>query len=654
LVTIAFIIDNYLSGTSSPTTVSKNIRHFISTQEDDFDRLSEDTVLLTSLSQNTYNEKLLQELTEKKYFLFLYKKSEYGELNLRFWNTQVVDPLRHAYAMEGKTGFIQLVNGYYVWRKATYNNLMAIALIPVKWNYVITNEYLKNSFTTGEKIENIYSISEQKRGIEVSSKEGKFLFSLELKAGGSLIHNNLLAEMLKVIAALFVLIFLQFIATWIVQRNFFKGVFFLILTVCGLRVISYYLPVPINFRQFELFDPAVYGSNAVLRTLGDLLINAILFLWMVLFIRYYIQENKVIIRIRNRFANWIIVLGGLSSLVVCTFISGHIFRSMVADSNISFDVINFYTLNEYSVIGFVVLGSIAIGYFFLTQIMIYLLQPLLPKNIMVLILMVTITGLVFLTVRIESPDAIFELYLLIWLLIYLLLLNNKYLFLLASEIISSRLIFWMFFFSLSIDLIILVENNKKEIEQRKRYAVALATKADPSSERLMNTVLTDFRSEALAPIFDRFKTLSSNKILKDSLLNENFTGYLNKYDTRIFTFNQNEQPLFNEDSTTFNTLNTILKTQGKPTAVQDLYFYDISYDRFNYISKKDILDSANSLVGYVFILASPKNYKTDALYPELFLKGYEKSIENSPVYSYAIYNKLKLVGSHNEYAFRHT
>jgi len=651
LVTISFIIENYLAGTSSPTTVAKNIHHFISEQEDDFDILSGNTVLLTSLAQNTYNEAVLQKITEKNYFLYLYKKSEYGDLNLLFWSTQVVDPLGNVYAMQGKTGFIQLVNGYYVWRKSTYKNLLAIALIPVKWNYVITNEYLKNSFTAGEKIENIYSISEGKTGTVVKSKEGDFLFSLETKSVDVLIHNNLLASIFKVIAAFFVLIFVQFIATWIVQRNFFKGVSFLVLVIIGLRVISYYLPIPVNFRQFELFDPAVYGSNVILKTLGDLLINAILFLWIVLFVRYYIQDKKVIILVSNTVAKWVLVISGLGALVICTFICGHIFRSMVADSNISFDVINFYTLNEYSVIGFVVLGSVAIGYFFLTQIIIYLLQPLLPKNIMVLILVVTIIGLVVLTLRINSPDAIFELYLLIWLLIYLLLLNNKYLFLLASEIISSRLIFWMFFFSVSIDLIILVENNKKEIEQRKRYAVALATKADPSSERLMNTVLTDFRSEALAPIFDQFKTASSNKILKDSLLNENFTGYLNKYDTRIFTFDEKEMSLFNEDSTTFTTLNTILNTQGKPTAVQDLYFYDVSYDRFNYISKKDIVDSASLLVGYVFILASPKSYKTDALYPELFLKGYEKSIENSPVYSYAIYNKLKLVASHNEYAF---
>jgi hypothetical protein len=133
---------------------------------------------------------------------------------------------------------------------------------------------------------------------------------------------------------------------------------------------------------------------------------------------------------------------------------------------------------------------------------------------MVLVLILTVTGLAVLSFRINGQDAIFELYLLIWLMVYLLLLNNKHLFLLASEIISSRLIFWLFLFSMSIASIILVENDNKEIAQRKHFAETLATKADPSSERLMNTVLTDFRSEALAPLFDRFKSDSSNKLLE--------------------------------------------------------------------------------------------------------------------------------------------
>jgi signal transduction histidine kinase len=338
-------------------------------------------------------------------------------------------------------------------------------------------------------------------------------------------------------------------------------------------------------------------------------------------------------------------------LIAATFLCGHIFQSMVADAHISFDVITFFTLDRYSIVAFLILGCIAICYFFVTQIVIYLIQPLLPESIISLVLYVTVVGLAVLTFRINSPDAVFELYLLIWLLVYLLLLNNRHFFLLASEIISSRLIFWLFFFSLSISFIIIVENKNKEIEQRKKYAMTLSTKADPASEKLMNTVLTDFRNEALAPIFDKFRNDETNRILKDSLLNENFTGYLNKYDTRIFTFDSNENPLYNDDSTTFNTLNTILKTQGKETAIPDLYFYDVSYDRFTYISKKEISDTAGAPLGYIFILASPKRYKVDALYPELFLKGYNNSIENSQIYSYAVYNKLKLVTSHNDYAF---
>lgn len=651
LVTISFIIDNYLTGTSSPVTVAKNVNSFIARQENDFDKLAADTALISHIANNRYDEKELQELTDKKYYTFLYSRSEMGEYNLLFWSTQVVEPLGAVSIMKGKSGYVQLSNGYYVWRKANFNHLALVALIPVKWNYSITNDYLTNKFTVGENIEAAYTISPEDRGIAIKSKEGDFLFSLIAKSVNITSHNNLLASILRMVAAFFVLVFVHFIATYFVQKSFFKGVVFLLLVVTGLRVISYYFPIPVNFRQFELFDPSVYGSNIILKTLGDLLINAMLFLWIVLFIRHYIQEKRIVITVKHEVVKWLIVLTGLCCLILVTFLCAHIFRSMVADSDIPFDVINFYRLNIYTVVGFVVLGCIAIGYFFITQIIIYLLQPLLPRNIMVLVLIITITGLVVLTFRINSQDAIFELYVLIWLLIYLLLLNNKHLFLLASEIISSRLIFWLFFFSLSIDLIILVENKNKEVLKRENYAETLGTKADPSSERLMNTVLTDFRSEALAPVFERFKQGESNKTLKDSLLNDNFTGYLNKYDTRIFTFDEAENPLFNQDSTTFNTLTTIMNTQGKLTTIPDLYFYDVSYDRFNYISKKDISDSAGKLLGYVFILASPKKYKTDALYPELFLKGYELSIDNSPIYYYAVYNKLKLVSNHNDYAF---
>lgn len=624
-------------------------------QEGDFDKVVADTALITTIIQKNYDAVLLKQLTSKKYFFYIYSKQEEGLYKLEFWNSQVIEPDRLLLASPEKSGFVQLVNGFYVWRKHQSGNVITLALIPIKWNYSITNEYLKNTFTTGYELENYFAISADETINPVLSKDGNFLFSLKQNLTVSVPQNNIVAAVLRILAGLLILLFVQIIAVYIVQRNFYRGVLFLVGILSLLRFLSYYFAMPINFRQYELFDPRIYASNTVMRSLGDLLINSVFFIWIVLFTRHYMQENKIAFTTKNKTLKWVIVLIGVAILLVSTFIIGSLIKSMVSDSQISFDVVNFFTLNInniiYSIVGFLVLGSLAIGFFLLSQIVIYLLQPLFPKRIMALILLITIVGLGFLTFRINEPKVIFDLYLLIWLLIYLMLLNSRHLYFFAAEIVSSRLIFWLFFFSTSISLIIITENNSKETEKRKKYAEALSIKADPSSERLMNTVLTDFRNEVLAPLFPRFKQEVANKAIKDSLLNENFTGYLNKYDTRIYTFDDDERPLYNQDSATFNTLSTIFKTEGKATAITDLYYYDVSYDKFSYISKKDISDSSGKLLGYVFILASPKRYKTDALYPELFLKGYNNSIENSSIYSFAVYNKLKLVTSHNDYAF---
>ena len=649
--TLSFVIDNYWSDTSSAKVVTKKLASYILQQENDFDSVTGDTALIKNVLKKNYNEQQLKTLADKPYFLFVYSKSDSGLYHMVFWNNQVIEPDDLLLFRKSTEGFIQLSNGFYVWRKKSTANSIAIALIPVKWNYSITNEYLKNTFVIGRELEENFTITEKVNTNAIRSKENNFLFSLEQKIVTSIPHNNMVVIICKMIGCLLVLLFIQIAAVLYVQQRFLKGVLFLIVPLFLLRLISYYLPIPINFRQFEMFDPRIYATNSIMRSLGDLLINAALFLWITLFVRHYMQERGILVSFKNEKIKWAFIISGILVLLEFTFTIGRIIRSLVADSQISFDVVNFFTLNIYSIVGFVVLGCLAISFFLLTQIIIYLLRPLLPKNIANLLLIITVVGLVWLTILINKPGITFELSLLAWLLLYLFLLNTPYLYFFTAKIVSSKLVFWLFFFSISISIIIIAENKIKEIEKRKNYAEVLSSKADPSSERLMNTVLTDFRNEKLSPLFYRFKNKTSNRLIKDSILNENFTGYLNKYDTRIFTFDADEKPLYNQDSATFTTLNTILKTQGKPTAISDLYYYDVSYDQFTYISKKEITDTAGSLDGYLFILASPKKYKSDALYPELFLKGYTNSIENSPIYSFAVYNKLKLVTSHNEYAF---
>jgi hypothetical protein len=76
--------------------------------------------------------------------------------------------------------------------------------------------------------------------------------------------------------------------------DFGKGLIFLFVVLMSLRLISYYTSFPVNLRQFQLFDPKVYGSNLIHKSLGDLLINAILFLLVNIICLAKARQNRVL------------------------------------------------------------------------------------------------------------------------------------------------------------------------------------------------------------------------------------------------------------------------------------------------------------------------------------------------------------------------
>jgi two-component system, NtrC family, nitrogen regulation sensor histidine kinase NtrY len=339
-------------------------------------------------------------------------------------------------------------------------------------------------------------------------------------------------------------------------------------------------------------------------------------------------------------------------LIAATLTGGHILLKMVADSQIPFDVVNFSRLNVYSAIGFLVLCFIAIGYFMLAQVVLFFLKPVFEGRIILLYLTVAVCSLLYLSLKLGNISIEFDLFTICWLLFFLLLLNNSYWSLPGNIVGSSKLIFWLFFFSVSITAVIVQQNNEKEGKQRRHYAETLGNKADPNNERILNTMITDFNANFLENNFNRFlQDEASSNALKDSLVSSNFSGYTSRYKTRVFVFNASQQPVFNPDSTTFASLMAIISTQAQKTNKPGLYYYDEAYDRFSYIFWKEVKDTAGLTQGFVIIRATPMEYKNEALYPELFFKGAENAIENSPDYAFAVYNRGNLVSRHNDYSF---
>ncbi len=417
-----------------------------------------------------------------------------------------------------------------------------------------------------------------------------------------------------------------------------------------MRLITYYYPDLLDLREFELFDPAIYSSSFVFSSLGDLMINSILFCWLMLFVSRRLPTEKIQ-PLRPHWLGILCIIVLLMVLVSVTFVFADIIQSLVADAQISFNVTNFFSLTKYSFIGFLILGTLSLGYFFFSQLTLNILKRLSEGSTYFIILVTSFVGLAILTFTRNAAVLELNLYVLIWLVIYILMMQQKIFSGINTRLNISEVLYWLFVFSFSITGVIIFENKKIELEQRKSFAEKLALRADPSSERLLSIALTYFDNDYLQRNFQRFRDPLTNTELKDSIIKTSFSAYLDKYDTQIFTFDASEEPLSNSMPISFDTLNTIFSIQGKETSIVDLRYFEKSFDKFSYIYRKAVVDSFGVNMGYFFVLSEPKKYKGDALVPELFRQTKELVPEYAPGYYYGVYNKMDLVNYYNDYPF---
>lgn len=656
LFTIAFIVNNYWINFNSPKYLRNSIEHYIQRQEKDFNDIIRDTLLLGKLANQKFSEADLKKMTDKQYGIFLYEPHFYGLISLKFWNNQYSLPTAEILSATKPSGFTTLSSGQYEFmhRDVNLNNgrkLIVIGLVPIHKEYFIQINSLKTEFVNHRQAEKQIGISKDSTDYPVKSSYGNTLFYLYPKPAYKENNNNWVSLTFRLLAVIFLLIFINNIAVYIARlTGYIRGIIFLMGIMVFLRSLTYFFPQLVALHQYELFHPSIYSSGYILNSLGDLLINSFLFSWLVLFIRNVVGK-KTLAPFHNTRWQWPLVVLSLLFLLVLTFSGAYITKSLIADARISFNVTNFFSLDVYSFVGFLVLASIAFAFFFMSKIILRIIEPLVEEKKYLLFIIISILGLTILTFLNHSPTTELNIYALMWLLLYVWLMRRRAFSGLFYKLNISVVLFWLFIFSVSISIIIIYENQKIELDQRKRTAEKLATQAGGSGERLISIALTYFDNDFLFHNFERFKIAASNAYLKDSLTTKNFSPYLNRFDTKIYTYDNKETPLFNGESVSFDTLNTIFQIEGKLTSVNDVRYFEKAFDKYSYICKKVVQDTLGRAVGYFFVLSDPKRYKSDALVPELFRQNKDYLPDYSPIYSYAVYNNLELFDYYNNYPF---
>ncbi len=634
--------------------LQKSVQQF----EADIETLVRDTALINRLSSSQIEESRrdLEFLYQKPYGFFLYKKSGNSQF-LRFWNTALLIVPDSVLKEVNDEKFETLANGYYYIKKINTGNNPRISIyctVLIQSEFIVASDFLKKSFPLNTALDNKVEISDEPTPFFVKSASGKTTIYLKRIPGVKAANDSVAFVIIRLVS--FFLIFLSLYILLLkpaVSRYKYADILLFLACMFVFRTLLYLNADAFRLDSLDLFNPELYHASVFLPSLGDLLINSLLFCWIGIFIwnrihpsdktRFYATEGRRLV----------VGGGGIFFLLLLTYFTVNVIRSIISNSQVSFDVTNFFSLSAYTAVGFIILAFISLGFHFFTRIIYHYLFPAFSARVYLIYLIISVAGLSFIAF---SGTASVNVYLLclVWLLFYTFLFNNEAAIDKLIRFNISGIVVWIFIFSISISLLMLAEIDKAELRQRRTYVEKLDTKSDPASERLITMANTYLDNDFFLDNFHRLYHPDENRLLRDSILSNNYSRYIKDYTASLLFFDSTNAPLFNPRDLSYETVNAIILRQSSPTGKSDLYFYEPSYDKFAYITYRRIKDETGNLVGTVCIISQPKKFSPVNISPELFRQYSNWEFSNSLVYNYAIYSNKLLVASSKKYPFTST
>lgn len=659
LYTLSFLFTNYFSINSSAEKVAKALQQYITEQEDDFKKLVKDTFVVNQLLTEKPSE-FKRTLLSKPYGIFSYAVNDRKNNVPVFWNTSKMDI--DSLSLKRADGQFPVIgsNGYFELIKQTVESdgkkYILAGMIPIYWVYRIEVTNVKNGFVTSDNFEKNYYLSTAAKGVLLQNKDGTGLFYVVKKEQASLDQPGTTSILLRVAAIILLMVFVNSLAVDLVkQYGFFSGFILLTIIVVLVRAMTYVVPFPFDYSEYELFDPGVYASSSLHPSLGDLMINSVVLFWLVSFLKF----NYTGIRSKSLFVKGnlskVVAVAALCLMPFFTITMANFITSLVNDSTgISFDVTYLFSLNIYTVVSFVIICILMLVLFYVLQLL-YALSRFLETGIYWRIVILLSFALLMLSLQIADKNSTLINFAIVgWLIIFYIFSELKRSDLPLSFYNSSWFMIWSVFLMASVAAFLIYQNSTLEQQKRKKIAEKLSFRSDASTENLLSYTASKFESFFSADNFPRFYNEVDNRRLKNSVVNNNFIGYLNNFNSRVYTYDFNHQPLFNDDSTSWYVMRSIIQNTTNQTSVPHLFYYENAPDKFSYLYEKIVYSHDSALIGYVYMIIQPKSNKTNNLNPEIF----KQLIKDAPIvggdYAYAIYNNNRLIRNTSNYAFSDT
>lgn len=641
----ALTIDFTINKAEILTIDGQKIERRLHRKEQFVKNLLKDPVIRDSLGNIHNNEEwakyVISEFSQKRnIYIQTFDKGE-----LKFWSGIQIVLETDSLLKEGAT-FIPWQNGYYEAIKKSWGTFSVVCYIPVMARYPYQNKYLINKFSPELISSNNLDIASlnDKEVFNIRNIEGKYLFSVKLKA--SVTNNFYIAFELWmwVLSIIFGLIFLTHFCVTLANKGYVKSAILLLaLSVLAFRLFDLEFRWLGDHFEIDIFNPKHYASNYFFPSIGEFLLNVLSFSWVLAFIHAYRFQIVPPHRPLSKLLSCIIFIA--TGFIVCLIAYGtnYLFFGLITNSNINFDVTNVLSSTWLSWLGIFIFCFSMLNLYLIIDSALAISDSLNLNNKERLLMFAGGLLIVFIDRVFFSDFTIFFL-----LFAFLLLIAGWAFYRYNRKFNPGAFIVCLLMFAIIGSVKLSRFQFLKERESRKLLAAKLESSGDPNAVLLFFKLEQEILKDKF--IIDYFKNpLASHSALNNRLVKLYMAGYLSRYDFKSYEYNERGAFFKGDRGLPLSSFkNLVLKGSVKVSG----YFYrkNNTFGFQHYFALLPIKDSLNN-VGTLVLELQSKRLDEVGAFPELLVDGKIKEDLQLKDYSYAYYNDGRLLNQHGKYVY---
>lgn len=651
MLVFAFLFDSFHKKLNKPENVSERLEKIIEEREKELLKII-NTHFISESEMLDINLACCKNLYPEKGFVVL----EYKNDTLVNWSDNSVPVPYTITDTLTKNKLIKLPNGWFTTVVVEKQNRIYVGLNLIKKFYTYENDYLEKRFHPDYRINKNIKIQLSKEKNNVYSAEGKFLFSVTDEECKSLSDNqSLYSGIFYFLSLLFFITLLFNLYRW--MERFVRSKTILIagfaLDVILIRAVQFYFKFPASLYDTKLFGPAYFASSTLLPSLGDLLVNSILLLFIVYAVFAFYRTSPRVVFWSNglkRLASFALILFGI------LFYTGifNTIETLVQNSAKLLIINSVYELSFSDIISFISISTLLFGFFLFIYRTFDFIVITTKKTVVFLVLLLTAiilfsSGYFLLFQTFEPVQTLFLLAVMI-----VTYFNKSHRIKIKS---LYSVVIYLFLFAFITTYTLLSSGERKEKEERKLMAVKLSIERDKLAEYRFQEIEEKILADTV--IAKQIPTALENAEAEEKLnqiLGNYFASFRSNYNYQVTICNIDRELEVKPENYIIGCteyFGTLVDEIGEPTASSNLFYLNDGTEDVNYLGIITLENDTNTLFPVYIYVEMYSKYIPKALgYPELLIDKQTNVYTNLTNYSYAIYSEGELIKSVGKYFYR--